>query len=339
MSRGAPAASFHLGRRRQCSPPVQAQSAASPQTAGGSRASGNPADGFAGGALAMPAATPKNPPPPGGGGAEGDGGGGWRSALRGASPRDHIATMSHRIAVPSPLTDPSKRIADLPLRHASRATSPWRGRIMGDVRFPPNYPPCSRKHSPQGCRPSGARRASIVKGFRSCAPSSYRCCWPPQPPRSRRRRHLSVEEKSIDQLQAMMAGGTSSEAITQAYLARIAAMDRTGPTLRAVIAVNPDADHAGPRELMRGAKAGKPLGALDGVPVLIKDNIETKDPIRDDRGEPCAEGQYHAARCAVGRQSAAARRGDPRQDQPQRMGQYPIEHFDQRVECGWRAGA
>ena len=51
----------------------------------------------------------------------------------------------------------------------------------------------------------------------------------------------AVEEKSIDQLQAMMAGGTSSEAITQAYLARIAGMDRTGPTLRAVIAVNPDA--------------------------------------------------------------------------------------------------
>ena len=92
-----------------------------------------------------------------------------------------------------------------------------------------------------------------------------------------------VEEKSIDQLQAMMAGGTSSEAITQAYLARIAAMDRTGPTLRAVIAVNPDA-MAQARAADARRKSGKPLGPLDGVPVLIKDNIETKDPIATTAG-------------------------------------------------------
>ena len=92
-----------------------------------------------------------------------------------------------------------------------------------------------------------------------------------------------VEEKSIDQLQAMMAGGTSSEAITQAYLARIAAMDRTGPTLRAVIATNPDAvAEARASDLRR--KSGKPRGPLDGIPVLIKDNIETKDPIATTAG-------------------------------------------------------
>ncbi|PTS81101.1 amidase [Sphingomonas sp. HMWF008] len=93
----------------------------------------------------------------------------------------------------------------------------------------------------------------------------------------------AVEEKSIDQLQAMMAGGTSAEAITQAYLARIAGMDRTGPTLRSVIAVNPDAI-AQARASDARRKAGKPLGPLDGVPVLIKDNIETKDPIATTAG-------------------------------------------------------
>ncbi|WP_404371640.1 amidase [Sphingomonas sp. MMS24-J45] len=93
----------------------------------------------------------------------------------------------------------------------------------------------------------------------------------------------AVEEKSIDQLQAMMTGGTSSEAITQAYLARIASMDRTGPTLRSVIAVNPDAV-AQARAADARRKSGKPLGPLDGVPVLIKDNIETKDPIATTAG-------------------------------------------------------
>lgn len=88
-----------------------------------------------------------------------------------------------------------------------------------------------------------------------------------------------VEEQSIDSLQAMMAkGSTTSEAITQAYLARIAAMDRAGPALRAVIALNPDAlAQAKASDARR--KAGKAIGPLDGIPVLIKDNIETRDPI------------------------------------------------------------
>lgn len=93
------------------------------------------------------------------------------------------------------------------------------------------------------------------------------------------RSSTTVEERSIDQLQAAMAGGqATSEAITRGYLARIAAMDRTGPTLRAIIALNPDAlAEANAADARR--KAGKVLGPLDGIPILIKDNIETKDPI------------------------------------------------------------
>lgn len=92
-----------------------------------------------------------------------------------------------------------------------------------------------------------------------------------------------VEEQSIDALQAQIAQGSSSVAITQAYLARIAAMDRTGPTLRAVIATNPEAlDQAKASDARR--KAGRPLGPLDGIPVLIKDNIETRDPIATTAG-------------------------------------------------------
>ncbi|MBN8814046.1 MAG: amidase [Sphingomonas sp.] len=92
-----------------------------------------------------------------------------------------------------------------------------------------------------------------------------------------------VEEQSIDQLRAAMASGVSSEAITRAYLARIEAMDRKGPSLRAVIAVNPDAIAEAQASDAR-RKAKKPLGPLDGVPILIKDNIETKDPVATTAG-------------------------------------------------------
>ncbi|MGN6374033.1 MAG: amidase [Sphingomonas sp.] len=90
---------------------------------------------------------------------------------------------------------------------------------------------------------------------------------------------VNIVEASIDDLHAALASGkTTSEAITRAYLARIAAMDRQGPTLRAVIALNPDAV-AQAKAADARRRAGKPLGPLDGVPILIKDNIETKDPI------------------------------------------------------------
>lgn len=94
---------------------------------------------------------------------------------------------------------------------------------------------------------------------------------------------ISVEERSITDLQAAMLRGTSSESITAAYLARIAAVDRVGPTLRSVIAVNPDAlAQARASDLRR--KSGKLLGPLDGMPILIKDNIETLDPIATTAG-------------------------------------------------------
>src|SRR5690242_18291398 len=95
---------------------------------------------------------------------------------------------------------------------------------------------------------------------------------------------VAVQEKSIDQLRAeMTAGSASSETITRAYLARIAAMDRTGPTLRAVIAINPDAI-AEARAADARRKAGESLGPLDGIPILVKDNIETKDPVATTAG-------------------------------------------------------
>jgi amidase len=94
---------------------------------------------------------------------------------------------------------------------------------------------------------------------------------------------LAQSDDAVALAAQMAAGKTSSEAITRAALARIAAMDRRGPTLRAVIAVNPDA-LAQARAADARRRAGHALGPLDGIPVLVKDNIETRDPMATTAG-------------------------------------------------------
>ncbi len=78
------------------------------------------------------------------------------------------------------------------------------------------------------------------------------------------------------QQQAMAAGSASAESLTRLYLDRIEAMNRKGPKLNAVIAVNARAlDDA--RRLDAERKAGKVRGPLHGVAILLKDNIESSD--------------------------------------------------------------
>ena len=85
------------------------------------------------------------------------------------------------------------------------------------------------------------------------------------------------EEATIDALAARMASGeTSAVALANAYLDRIARLDRAGPTLRAVIELNPDA-MAIAEERDRERKAGRVRGPLHGIPILVKDNIATGD--------------------------------------------------------------
>ena len=79
-----------------------------------------------------------------------------------------------------------------------------------------------------------------------------------------------------DLSQAMARGTASSEGLTKAYLARIAALDRKGPKLNSIIVVNPHA-LADARKLDAERKAGKIRGPLHGLPILLKDNIESAD--------------------------------------------------------------
>ena len=75
---------------------------------------------------------------------------------------------------------------------------------------------------------------------------------------------------------ALNAGEITSEALTQSYIDRIELIDRSGPTLQAVLAVNPDALTQA-KALDARRAAGEDIGPLAGAPILLKDNIETAD--------------------------------------------------------------
>jgi amidase len=80
---------------------------------------------------------------------------------------------------------------------------------------------------------------------------------------------------SISELAAgLHAGRWTAEQLARLYLQRIDSIDRRGPSLRSVLAVNPDALKQA-AELDRELKARGPRSALHGIPILIKDNLDT----------------------------------------------------------------
>ncbi len=88
---------------------------------------------------------------------------------------------------------------------------------------------------------------------------------------------FELEETTVaDLASAMAVGRMTSRSITQSYLDRIAELDRQGPTLRHVIEINPDALSIADA-LDRERKAGKIRGPLHGIPILVKDNLDTAD--------------------------------------------------------------
>ncbi|ANS78483.1 N-carbamoylputrescine amidase [Serinicoccus hydrothermalis] len=83
--------------------------------------------------------------------------------------------------------------------------------------------------------------------------------------------------RSLAELQRLLARGRlSSRDLTRAYLRRIERIDAGGPRLASVIEVNPDAERIA-RELDRERRRGHVRGPLHGIPVLVKDNIDTDD--------------------------------------------------------------
>lgn len=88
---------------------------------------------------------------------------------------------------------------------------------------------------------------------------------------------VDLDVATIADINAALARGTlTSERLVQMFLARIEAYDRKGPKLRSIIAVNPTALELA-RALDMERKAKGPRSSLHGIPVIIKDNIDTAD--------------------------------------------------------------
>jgi amidase len=110
---------------------------------------------------------------------------------------------------------------------------------------------------------------------------------------------FELDEVSLSDLgNGLGQGKWTSERLVQLYLARIEnidkqasdkpasdkkAVDRNGPQLGAVLALNPDAA-AIARQLDQERKNGRLRGPLHGIPILVKDNVETRDPIATTAG-------------------------------------------------------
>jgi len=99
-----------------------------------------------------------------------------------------------------------------------------------------------------------------------------------------------LNEVTIDGLQQkMQSGEMTSKSITELYLKRIQEIDKAGPKLNAVIEVNPDAITIA-EALDQERKEGKVRGPLHGIPILIKDNIDTGDKMMTTAGSLALEG-------------------------------------------------
>ena len=95
---------------------------------------------------------------------------------------------------------------------------------------------------------------------------------------------FDIAEATIADLQdGMTSGKYTARSLAEKYLARIEALDRNGPALRSVIELNPDA-LALADSLDKERKEKGPRGPLHGIPLLVKDNIDTADKMATTAG-------------------------------------------------------
>ncbi len=101
---------------------------------------------------------------------------------------------------------------------------------------------------------------------------------------------FELDEVTIEQLQQKMKKGElTSLAITNLYLKRIAEIDKAGPQLNSVIELNPDAA-AIAASMDAERRAGTMRGPMHGIPILLKDNIDTGDKMMTTAGSLALEG-------------------------------------------------
>jgi amidase len=95
--------------------------------------------------------------------------------------------------------------------------------------------------------------------------------------RARAEAVFQIEEATVKQLQdAQSSGAQTAQSLVEAYLKRIDELDKHGPAINSIIELNPEALSIA-KQLDAERKAGKVRGPLHGIPLLIKDNIDTHD--------------------------------------------------------------
>jgi amidase len=101
---------------------------------------------------------------------------------------------------------------------------------------------------------------------------------------------FELDEHTIDSLQEKLTSGKySSEKLVELYLNRIENIDKNGPTLNSIIEINPDAISIS-RVLDKERKDEKIRGTLHGIPIVIKDNIDTGDKMQTTAGSLAMNG-------------------------------------------------
>ena len=117
---------------------------------------------------------------------------------------------------------------------------------------------------------------------------------------------FELDERSVADLSVGLQRGTyTSRALVDLYLGRIAAIDKAGPAINSVIETNPDAASTA-RSLDAERKAGKVRGPLHGIPILIKDNIDTADRMRTSAGSLALAGSHALADADIVKRLRAA---------------------------------
>ncbi len=118
--------------------------------------------------------------------------------------------------------------------------------------------------------------ASVASGIAAAA-RSLDAAGAPAPAAPAGDRPFDLAEATIADLQdGMKSGKWTARAIAEKYFARIEALDRSGPALKSVIELNPDA-LAIAEALDRERREKGPRGPLHGIPVFVKDNIDSAD--------------------------------------------------------------
>src|SRR6476659_7735428 len=101
---------------------------------------------------------------------------------------------------------------------------------------------------------------------------------------------FNLDEATIADLQQRMTSGrATARSIAEQYIARIEAIDRSGPALHSVIEMNPEALSIAD-QLDAERKSRGPRGPLHGIPVAIKDNIDTHDRMTTTAGSLALKG-------------------------------------------------